>query len=58
MRLSDIVKVAKILFEELKLPNLDDKKKRPLLAHDRPEFNDVHKKRVPSMNVRQEARNC
>lgn len=35
--------LASILFEELKLPNLDDKK-RPLIAHDRPEFNDVRKK--------------
>lgn len=35
--------LANILFEELKLPNLDDKK-RPLIAHDRPEFNDVRKK--------------
>lgn len=34
--------LASILFEELKLPNLDDKK-RPLIAHDRPEFNDVRK---------------
>ena len=34
--------LANILFEELKLPNLDDKK-RPLIAHDRPEFNDVRK---------------
>lgn len=35
--------LANILFEQLKLPNLDDKK-RPLIAHDRPEFNDVRKK--------------
>ncbi len=35
--------IANILFEELKLPNLDDKK-RPLIAHDRPEFNDIRKK--------------
>jgi len=35
--------LANILFEELKLPNLDDKK-RPLIEHDRPEFNDVRKK--------------
>ncbi len=35
--------LANILFEELKLPNLDDKK-RPLIAHDCPEFNDVRKK--------------
>ena len=35
--------LANILFEELKLPNMDDKK-RPLIAHDRPEFNDVRKK--------------
>ncbi|AET68861.1 sporulation protein YhbH [Desulfosporosinus orientis DSM 765] len=35
--------LANILFEELRLPNLDDKK-RPLIAHDRPEFNDVRKK--------------
>ncbi|HWQ40488.1 MAG TPA: sporulation protein YhbH [Desulfosporosinus sp.] len=35
--------LANILFEELKLPNLDDKK-RPLIAHDRPAFNDVRKK--------------
>lgn len=35
--------LANILFEELKLPNLDDKK-RPLIAHDRPEFNDIRKK--------------
>ncbi|MDQ7093980.1 sporulation protein YhbH [Desulfosporosinus sp. PR] len=34
--------LADILFAELKLPNLDDKK-RPLIAHDRPEFNDVRK---------------
>lgn len=35
--------LANILFEELKLPNLDDKK-RPLIAHDHPEFNDIRKK--------------
>lgn len=35
--------LANILFEELKLPNLDNKK-RPLIANDRPEFNDVRKK--------------
>jgi sporulation protein YhbH len=35
--------IANVLFEELKLPNLDDKK-RPLIAHDRPEFNDIRKK--------------
>ncbi|MDA8226356.1 MAG: sporulation protein YhbH [Desulfitobacterium hafniense] len=35
--------IAAILFEELCLPNLDDKK-RPLIAHDKPEFNDVRKK--------------
>ncbi len=35
--------LANILFEELMLPNLDDKK-RPLIAHDRPEFNDIRKK--------------
>ena len=35
--------LANILFEELRLPNLDDKK-RPLIAHDRPVFNDVRKK--------------
>lgn len=35
--------IANILFEELKLPELDDKK-TPLIAHDRPEFNDVRKK--------------
>ncbi|MGI6119518.1 MAG: sporulation protein YhbH [Desulfosporosinus sp.] len=34
--------IANILFEELKLPNLDDKK-RPLIAQDRLEFNDVRK---------------
>lgn len=34
--------LANILFAELQLPNLDDKK-RPLIAHDRPEFNDVRK---------------
>ncbi len=35
--------LANILFEQLKLPNLDDKK-RPLISHDRPEFNDIRKK--------------
>ena len=35
--------LATILFEELQLPNLDDKK-RPLIAHDKPEFNDIRKK--------------
>lgn len=35
--------LASILFEELRLPNLDEKK-RPLIAHDRPQFNDVRKK--------------
>lgn len=35
--------LAGILFEQLKLPNLDDKK-RPLISHERPEFNDVRKK--------------
>lgn len=35
--------LAAILFEELSLPNLDDKK-RPLIAHDKPEFNDIRKK--------------
>ena len=35
--------IAAILFQELRLPNLDDKK-RPLISHDRPEFNDVRKK--------------
>ena len=35
--------LANILFEELKLPNLDNKK-TPLIAHDRPEFNDIRKK--------------
>ncbi len=35
--------LANLLFAELKLPNLDDKK-RPLIAHDRPVFNDVRKK--------------
>lgn len=39
--------LANILFAELKLPNLDDKK-RPLIAHDRPEFNDVRKKGLMS----------
>lgn len=34
--------LADILFEELRLPNLDDKK-HPMIAHDRPEFNDVRK---------------
>ncbi|MGE4272688.1 MAG: sporulation protein YhbH [Desulfitobacterium sp.] len=35
--------LAAILFEELQLPNLDDKK-RPLIAHDKPEFRDIRKK--------------
>ncbi len=35
--------IAAILFEQLSLPNLDDKK-RPLISHERPEFNDVRKK--------------
>ncbi|MHB1651207.1 MAG: sporulation protein YhbH [Desulfitobacteriaceae bacterium] len=35
--------LAEILFNELKLPNLDEKK-RPLISHDRPEFNDIRKK--------------
>ena len=35
--------LANILFEELKLPDLEDKR-RPLIEHDRPEFNDVRKK--------------
>lgn len=35
--------LAAILFEELQLPNLDDKK-RPLIAHDKPEFKDIRKK--------------
>ena len=35
--------LANILFEQLKLPNLDDKK-RPLISHERPEFNDIRKK--------------
>lgn len=35
--------LAAVLFEELRLPNLDDKK-RPLISHDKPEFNDVRKK--------------
>ena len=35
--------LATILFEELQLPNLDDKK-RPLIAHDKPEFKDIRKK--------------
>ena len=39
--------LANILFEELKLPNLDDKK-QPLIAHDRPVFNDVRKKGLMS----------
>jgi sporulation protein YhbH len=39
--------LAAILFEELKLPNLDDKK-RPLIAHDKPEFKDVRKKGLMS----------
>lgn len=39
--------LAAILFEELQLPNLDDKK-RPLIAHDKPEFNDIRKKGLMS----------
>ncbi len=39
--------LAAILFEELQLPNLDDKK-RPLIAHDKPEFRDVRKKGLMS----------
>ncbi|AGA69523.1 sporulation protein YhbH [Desulfitobacterium dichloroeliminans LMG P-21439] len=35
--------LAAILFDELQLPNLDDKK-RPLIAHDKPEFRDIRKK--------------
>ncbi|HHY26129.1 MAG TPA: sporulation protein YhbH [Desulfitobacterium dehalogenans] len=35
--------LAAILFEELQLPNLDDKK-RPLIAQDKPEFKDIRKK--------------
>lgn len=35
--------LATLLFEELQLPNLDDKK-RPLIAHDKPEFKDIRKK--------------
>lgn len=39
--------LATILFEELKLPNLDDKK-RPLIAQDKLEFKDVRKKGIMS----------
>ena len=39
--------LAAILFEELKLPNLDSKK-RPLLAHDHLEFRDIRKKGLMS----------
>lgn len=39
--------LASILFEELSLPNLDDKK-MPLIAHDKPEFKDVRKKGLMS----------
>lgn len=39
--------LAAILFEELQLPNLDDKK-RPLIAQDKPEFKDVRKKGIMS----------
>lgn len=39
--------LASILFEELELPNLDDKK-RPLIAHDKTEFNDIRKKGLMS----------
>ena len=35
--------LAAILFKELKLPDLEEKK-RPLIAHDCPEFNDIRKK--------------
>jgi len=35
--------IAAILFEELRLPNLDDKK-RPMISHNKPEFNDIRKK--------------
>lgn len=35
--------LASIIFEELRLPNLDEKK-RPLIAHDKPEFKDIRKK--------------
>ena len=35
--------LATILFKELKLPNLEEKN-RPIIAHDRPEFNDIRKK--------------
>ena len=39
--------LAKILFEELSLPNLDDKK-QPLIAHDKVEFKDIRKKGLMS----------
>lgn len=39
--------LAAILFEELQLPNLDDKK-RPLIAQDKLEFKDVRKKGIMS----------
>lgn len=39
--------LSALLFEELQLPNLDDKK-RPLIAHDKPEFKDVRKKGLMS----------
>lgn len=39
--------LAAILFDELQLPNLDDKK-RPLIAHDKPEFKDVRRKGLMS----------
>lgn len=35
--------LARVLFAELKLPNLDDKK-MPLLSHNHPQFNDIRKK--------------
>lgn len=34
--------LASILFKELRLPNMDDKK-QPFIAHDQPEFNDIRK---------------
>lgn len=56
--------LSAILFEELKLPNLDEKK-RPLIAHDKPEFRDVRKqglmanidkKRTLLENIKRQAR--
>ncbi len=56
--------LSTILFEELKLPNLDEKK-RPLIAHDKPEFRDVRKqglmanidkKRTLLENIKRQAR--